>query len=198
MFKLKKIILVLICIFAAQNSYSAEFCGAKGDFVPWPWSDSFDSHIAGQNWMLMDSNGVQKGEVTISKASFLWGWRHSVYSLVERDLTGHSVKWGMARANSQEIIGDNLNFNLWHESDPKRNQHYKIKLGYWNGTPEVLPVGRQWTHPLANNTSKVCRTFRDNSELLLGLIIEVETFDGDQVITETLFGLTTDPIYVTE
>ena len=198
MFNFKKIILALICVFAVQNSFATEFCGAEGDFVPWPWSDSFNTHIAGQNWILMDSNGVQRGEITISKASFLWGWRHNVYSLIEKDLTGHSAKWGMARSNSKEVTNDNLNFNLWNEADPTARQTYRVKLGYWDGAPEMLPVGRQWTHPLANNTSKICRGFRENSELLLGLMVEVHTYVGDQVITETLFGLTTDPIYVTE
>lgn len=197
MLKLRKILLTLICLFVFQTSNAIEFCGLEGDFVPWPWSETFNNHITGQSWIVIDQEGNERAEINISRTSFLWGSKKTgLYSLVEKDLNG-VTKWGMASHRNNEAYHD-LKFSLWFDGQPQRRQYYTVSLGYWNGKPESLPMNKYISGHFANNNSKVCRFFKNNSALLIGLVIEVETYNGNTVTKELLYGLTKDPIFVTE
>lgn len=214
MFKLKKILILLSVLLTFQVSKAFELCPLEGDFVPWPWSEQFYSQVLGHDWTVVDETGETQGYFTLSRSSFFWGWGTNVYTMIQSDLTGESMKWGVARALGEGNPSEELVFNVWNdnaviENEPRayHKDRYRIKMGYWkSGSDQLSLEERDYRDrlpvqspdlsipdPLRNN--KVCSTFRQRTDQVIGLVIEIETETAEGVETKVLYGLTQDPIY---
>jgi hypothetical protein len=204
MFKFKKILVSLVVLFIFQTASAVELCSLEGDFVPWPWSEQYYSQVLGQDWVVVDQNGSPKGSVTLSRSSFFWGLGSDVYTMIESDLDGVNLRWGMARASSESDPQDELVFNVWDEKFyPARRDVYKIKMGYWKSAFDQMTVEEESNLkdsplglPFTFGTNNVCRSFRQRTDHVVGLILNIESqTDGGEVEISTFYGLTQDPIY---
>lgn len=198
MFKLKKLMLALACLFVFHSANAYEVCGLENDFVPWPWSDTYARLVIDQNWLLVDSVGNPQSELTLAKASLLWGKQFGLYSLQVMSLDGKTEQWGTARGFNYESSGE-LNFNVWTDGLKRVDgQSYKVRIGYWTGDSELLPLQRQVRLPYADTQSNKCSFFKNNIDPTVGLIVEIETKYGEKTFVERLYGLTKEPIYINE
>lgn len=204
MFKFKKLLVSLVVLFIFQTASALELCSLEGDFVPWPWSEQYYSQVLGQDWVIVDQNGSPQGSVTLSRSSFFWGWGSDVYTMIESDLDGVNLRWGMARAASESNPVDELVFNVWDEDTyPARRDVYRIKMGYWKSAFDQITVEEEANLrnsalglPFTFGTNRVCKSFRQRTDHVVGLILNIESQNADgEIMTRTFYGLTKDPIY---
>jgi hypothetical protein len=202
--QIKKIIFSVIILASFQTSFAFDLCSLEGDFVPWPWSEQYYDQVISQNWIIVNGNGMPTSEVSLAKTNLLWGWGREMFTLVEKTTDGEIIRWGMAVGGKEKGESTSLVFNMWGEdSVPDVQQKYEIQMGYWSSSKGQMTIDEEETYkntpallkPFLSGSNKVCKSFRQRTDKVIGLVINVETNGPDGVQVKRLFGLTQDPIY---
>ncbi len=76
-----------------------DLCALNGDFVPWPWSAQFYSQVVGQNWKIMDENGIEQSEVSLTLSETYLPWGNDRYTMIEQSLTNEEQVRTSVRKN---------------------------------------------------------------------------------------------------
>ncbi len=202
----RKLMYVLMIIFYFQSSYSYETCVLEGDFVPWPWSEQYYGRVLDQSWTMIDSKGIPSSRIQITRTNILWGLANSYYTMVESDMNGEMISWGMAYDNQENFAEGNIKFNIYQKNSDFRLTRYNMKIGYWKSPDSELSTEESLNNelsplptPFFNGNTKSCGMFRKPTDTIVGLILEKQERNSqDAVEVHKYYGLTEMPIYSTD
>jgi hypothetical protein len=207
--QIRNFITVLLLTLTMSSVQAYEVCTLNGDFVPWPWSEQYYNKVLDQNWIIMDKNGQPTSELVIQKTSFFFGLGGDIFTFVEKDTTGKSIRWGMAKENYQSLVENKMKFKVMGvdgEGDLSNFDEYTLTIGYWKSSKAQLTVQEmnsleesEFKSPFIDTREKVCRAFNERTDSLVGIIIDkADRSNVSGELPDRYFGLTQDPNYVVE